>query len=67
VFQGVIQVITSVFDPPGTRVTRETSTCPFSEFIRGYWKERQRAARRVFNDPAEVQAIVTLLKAAAQE
>src|SRR5262245_56928051 len=31
------------------------------EYIRMYWKERLRAARRVFNDPTEVEKIVELL------
>ena len=34
------------------------------DFFRIYWKERLRAARRVFNDPAEVEQIVELLEAA---
>jgi hypothetical protein len=33
-----------------------------SEFLRIYWKERLRAARRVFNDSSEVEAIVELLE-----
>ena len=32
------------------------------EFVRVYWKERLRAARRVFDDPAEVEAIVEILE-----
>ena len=32
------------------------------DFLRGWGKERFRAARRVFNDPAEVRAIVDLLE-----
>ena len=35
------------------------------EFFRMYWKERLRAARRVFNDPEQVEKIVELLEAAA--
>jgi hypothetical protein len=35
-----------------------------SEFVRLYWQERLRAARRVFNDSREVEAIVELLEAA---
>jgi hypothetical protein len=31
-----------------------------------WWKERLRAARRVFNDPVEVEQIVTLLEAAGE-
>ena len=34
------------------------------DFFRTYWRERLRAARRVFNDPAEVEQIVTILEAA---
>lgn len=34
------------------------------EFARLYWKERLRAARRVFNDPGEVEAIVQMLEEA---
>ena len=34
------------------------------EFLRVYWKERLRAARRTFNDPDQVEQIVTLLEAA---
>jgi hypothetical protein len=33
------------------------------DFFRMYWKERLRAARRVFNDPGEVETIVELLDA----
>jgi hypothetical protein len=38
-----------------------------SEFVRMYWKERLRAARRVFNDPQELEAIVEILEAADAE
>ena len=34
------------------------------EFFRIWWQERLRAARRVFNDPVQVEQIVTLLEAA---
>src|SRR5690606_19903336 len=34
------------------------------EFVRVYWQERLRAARRVFNDPGEVEAILELLEEA---
>ena len=34
------------------------------EFARLFWKERLRAARRVFNDPLEVEAIVEMLEEA---
>jgi hypothetical protein len=32
------------------------------DFVRVYWRERLRAARRVFNDPEEIGAIVELLE-----
>jgi hypothetical protein len=32
------------------------------EFLKMYWQERLKAARRVFNDPAEVERIVELLE-----
>lgn len=35
------------------------------EFFRIWWQERLRAARRVFNDPDQVERIVSLLEAAA--
>lgn len=34
------------------------------EFIRVWWQERLRAARRVFNDPDQVERVVSLLEAA---
>ncbi len=34
------------------------------EFFRIWWQERLRAARRVFNDPVQVEQIVSLLEAA---
>jgi hypothetical protein len=34
------------------------------EFFRIWWQERLRAARRVFNDPGQVEQIVALLEAA---
>lgn len=37
------------------------------EFINGYLKERLKAARRVFNDPDEVEQIVELLEAAERK
>jgi hypothetical protein len=36
------------------------------EFFRIWWQERLRAARRVFNDPAQVEKIVDLLESAAR-
>jgi len=32
------------------------------DFIRVYWRERLRAARRVFNDPQQIEAIIELLE-----
>ena len=37
------------------------------EFMRIWWQERLRAARRVFNDPREVEKIVELLEAATSQ
>jgi hypothetical protein len=37
------------------------------DFFRIYWKERLRAARRVFNDIDQVEEIVRLLEAAAEK
>ena len=34
------------------------------EYLRMWWQERLRAARRVFNEPQQVEQIVTLLEAA---
>lgn len=34
------------------------------DYLRMWWKERLRAARRLFNDPAQVEQIVTILEAA---
>lgn len=36
------------------------------EYMRIYWKERLRAARRVFNDPDQVEQIVALLESAGE-
>jgi hypothetical protein len=36
------------------------------DFLRIWWQERLRAARRVFNDPEQVEQIVTLLEAAGE-
>jgi len=35
-----------------------------AEFFRMWWKERLRAARRVFNDPEQIEQIVDILEAA---
>lgn len=37
------------------------------EYLRIWWKERLRAARRVFNNPDQVEQIVTLLEAAGDK
>ncbi len=37
------------------------------EFMRNYWKERLRAARRTFNDPKQVEMIVEVLEATGYE
>jgi len=37
-----------------------------AEAIRIWWKERLRAARRVFNDPEQVEKIVAMLEAAGK-
>lgn len=37
------------------------------EFLRIWWQERLRAARRVFNDPDQVEQIVALLEAAERK
>ncbi|WP_261361945.1 hypothetical protein [Frigoriglobus tundricola] len=40
---------------------------PDNEFLRVWWQERRRAARRVFNDPDQVEQIVTILDAGLAE
>jgi hypothetical protein len=37
------------------------------DYLRIWWQERLRAARRVFNDPEQVGKIVELLEAAAEK
>jgi hypothetical protein len=37
------------------------------DYMRMWWKERLRAARRVFNDPEQVEKIVELLEAASSQ
>jgi hypothetical protein len=46
------------------RMKSELSDEDYREFFRIWWKERLRAARRVFNDPAEVETIVEILEQA---
>jgi hypothetical protein len=36
------------------------------DYLRMWWKERLRAARRVFNDPDQVEQIVAVLEAAGE-
>ena len=36
------------------------------EYLHMWWQERLRAARRVFNDPDQVEQIVAILEAAGQ-
>jgi ankyrin repeat protein len=38
-----------------------------ADFLRIWWQERLRAARRVFNDPVEVETIVALLETASDQ
>jgi len=47
--------------------TRRESPHIAREFINSYMKERLKAARRVFNDPDEVEQIVELLEAAERK
>jgi hypothetical protein len=44
------------------KMRREVGGDP--DFLRIWWKERLRAARRVFNDPEQVEKIVAMLEAA---
>lgn len=37
------------------------------DYVRMWWKERLRAARRVFNDPEQVERIVEILEAAGRQ
>ena len=36
------------------------------DYLRIWWQERLRAARRVFNDPVQVEQIVAMLEAAGE-
>ncbi|MCI0682023.1 MAG: ankyrin repeat domain-containing protein [Gemmataceae bacterium] len=38
----------------------------YKDFFRIWWQERLRAARRVFNDPEQIEKIVEILEAAAE-
>jgi hypothetical protein len=50
------------FDEMRAEVGREDK-----EFFRIWWKERLRAARRVFNDPEQIEQIVEILEAAEKQ
>ena len=45
-------------------IRRETDGDP--DYLRMWWQERLRAARRVFNDPSQVEEIVTILEAVGE-
>ena len=45
------------------KVRRRTGGDP--EYLRTRWRERLRAARRLFNDPEQVEKTVEILEAAA--
>jgi hypothetical protein len=38
-----------------------------ADYLRMWWKERLRAARRMFNDPQQVERIVEILEAAGRK
>ena len=44
------------------KMREEMSPDDARDFFRTYWKERLRAARRVFNDPEQVERIVEILE-----
>jgi hypothetical protein len=48
------------------RMRSQLSGADREEFVHIWWQERMRAARRVFNDPTQVESIVTLLEAAGE-
>jgi hypothetical protein len=49
------------------QMREEVGAEDYREFFRTYWKERLRAAKRVFNDPEQVEKIVEILEAAGGE
>jgi hypothetical protein len=49
------------------KIRDELGPDDYRDFFQTYWKERLRAARRVFNDPEQVEKIVELLEAAGGE
>jgi hypothetical protein len=48
------------------QMRRELAGADREDFLQIWWQERIRAARRVFNDPGQVEKIVTLLEAAGE-
>jgi hypothetical protein len=46
------------------KVRREMPAEDAREFLRIWWQERLRAARRVFNDPEQIEKVVEILEAA---
>jgi hypothetical protein len=48
-------------------VRAQFSAEDFRDYFRIYWQERLRAAKRVFNDPKQVERIVELLENAATQ
>src|SRR5262245_10473855 len=48
------------------KMRQELSPEDAREFMRIWWQERLRAARRVFNDPDQIEKIVEILEAAAE-
>jgi hypothetical protein len=46
---------------------RELPAADREDYLRIWWQERLRAARRVFNDPDQVEKIVAILEAAGGE
>jgi hypothetical protein len=61
------QLILADFELEMFEETRREHPESAREFINSYMKERLKAARRVFNDPDEVDAIVELLEAAERK
>ncbi len=57
------QLALSADEQAATDETRTKLGPEGAEFVRVYWKERLRAARRVFNNSSEVEVIVEILEA----
>lgn len=49
------------------KLRRDLGPVDSREFLRVWWQERLRAARRVFNDPEQVEAIVEMLVKAVED